>query len=92
MAAPSTKILETEFRNGLYKSLLEAGYDKQEAQKIVGVKYMSELKKSVCETLSRTIEDINADKFDNVVNLDELKAQFTEMKKMHSILNPADKG
>ena len=42
-----SKILDSEFRKGLYKNLVDAGYDKEEAQKIVGVKYYSELLEDV---------------------------------------------
>ena len=35
------KILDAEFRKDLYKNLVEAGYEKTEAQKIVGKKYYS---------------------------------------------------
>lgn len=41
-----SKILEKEFRNELYKNLCEAGYEKQEAQKIVSVKYRDTLRVS----------------------------------------------
>ena len=85
------KILETDFRNGLYKSLIEAGYDKSEAQHIVGVKYLSELKKSVCEQLSATSEAILNDKFDVKLNAEEINLHIAEMQKMASLLNGVNK-
>ena len=57
------KILDSEFRNTLYKGLVEAGYDKKEAQKIVGVKYFSALKGDVLSKLNQLISDIEADKY-----------------------------
>ena len=47
------KILESDFRNNLYKSLVEAGYEKKEAQKIVGVKYHQALKADVILRLNQ---------------------------------------
>ena len=41
------KILEGEFRKKLYKDLVEAGYEKEEAQKIVGVKYFKALNSGI---------------------------------------------
>lgn len=80
------KILETDFRNGLYKSLIEAGYDKTEAQQIVGVKYLFELKKNVCEELSSIGESLLNDNYDVKFNADDLNAQIAEMQKMATLL------
>ena len=41
------KILDGNFRKELYKNLVEIGYEKQEAQKIVGVKYFKALKENL---------------------------------------------
>ena len=46
------KIFEGEFRKELYKNLIEAGYEKQEAQKIVGVKYFVALIDNMLTVLS----------------------------------------
>lgn len=55
------KILEKDFRNGLYKNLVEAGYTKDEAQKIIGQKYYGALKEDVCKRLNDAIDSINND-------------------------------
>lgn len=59
------KILDSEFRNGLYKNLVDAGYDKKEAQKIIGVKYHAALKADVIAKLNQFIADVDADKYDD---------------------------
>ena len=57
------KILEKEFRNELYKNLCEAGYEKQEAQKIVSVKYCDVLKGKLMESLHTQIASIEFNYF-----------------------------
>ena len=57
------KILNGDFRNALYKSLIEAGYDKSEAKKIVGVKLFDALKSSAIGHLNALAKDIEADNF-----------------------------
>ena len=52
------KILDSEFRKELYKNLVEAGYDKTEAQKIVGKKYYVELHDSVKHSLDAVLDKI----------------------------------
>ena len=54
-----SKILDGEFRNTLYKNLVDAGYEKDEAQKIVGNKYYVSLKEDIkakIDILSKDIE------------------------------------
>lgn len=85
------KILENEFRNGLYKSLVEAGYDKTEAQQIVGVKYLSELKNSVCEELISIADALKNDNFDVKLNAEEINLHIAEMQKMLTLLNGSKK-
>ena len=86
------KILDTEFRKELYKSLMEAGYEKQEAQKIVAVKYFTALKFKVEQVLSAFSTEINENKF---APLDEnfvtaFNADIQELMKMHKIINSGD--
>lgn len=57
------KILDGEFRKDLYKQLIEAGYEKQEAQKIVGVKYFNALKEDVKNVVSKMFSDVESDNF-----------------------------
>jgi hypothetical protein len=86
------KILDTEFRKELYKSLMEAGYDKNEAQKIVAVKYFTALKFKVQESLSTLSTEINENQFapldENFVAM--FNTDIQELMKMHKIINSGD--
>ena len=86
------KILDNDFRKELYKSLMEAGYDKHEAQKIVAVKYFTALKFKVEQVLSALSTEINENKF---APLDEnfvttFNADIQELMKMHKIIDNGD--
>ena len=82
------KILESDFRNNLYKSLVDAGYEKKEAQKIVGVKYYGALKTD----LKRRLEDLSAlvedESYDGLVfNGEELNGLVDELKKIKGVID-----
>lgn len=86
------KILDNDFRKELYKSLMEAGYDKQEAQRIVAVKYFSALKEKVQIGLSGLSTEINDNQF---APLDEnfvttYNNDIQELLKMYKIINGGD--
>ena len=68
------KILDSDFRKELYKNLVEAGYEKQEAQKIVGVKYYNALK-------DKCIMYINAGHI-SIYELENIEEEFTLYKKL----------
>ena len=55
-----SKILESEFRKELYKSLTEAGYEKKEAQAIVGKKYYEALRGKLKENLSNALDKVES--------------------------------
>ena len=57
------KILDSNFRKELYKNLIEAGYDKAEAQKIVGAKYFNALKENVMNSLTTLVNNTSEDNF-----------------------------
>ena len=84
------KILDSEFRNTLYKNLVDAGYDKKEAQKIVGVKYHSALKADVILKLNQMISDIEQDKYvdeeSTTTSIRVLSESVNELRKMKSII------
>jgi len=80
------KILEADFRKELYKSLMEAGYEKHEAQQIVGVKYASALKEAIGSKLLEMAECVKSNKFDVVGELDGLKASFEELSKVEMFI------
>lgn len=81
-----SKILDTEFRNGLYKGLIEIGYDKAEAQKIVGAKYYIALKESVNEQIKEIQDKVNNDDVDFTVDPTKINEGLAELKKMKKIL------
>jgi hypothetical protein len=77
-----SKILESEFRKELYKSLTEAGYEKKEAQAIVGKKYYETLKNVTREFLSNAIAKIDAETFDFSIKDMDIDANLAELTKM----------
>lgn len=86
------KILDAEFRKELYKSLTEAGYDKNEAQEIVGVKYYDALKEDTKGILNSLWEAINKENYDfDMEKSAPLAANFSELKKMSEFLKSRQK-
>lgn len=85
------KILNSDFRNGLYKSLVEAGYDKDEARIIVGKKYFVSLKENVLEELTNAVKQVETDKFDIKLDTESIKGSLQELEKMKEILSPSAK-
>ena len=79
------KILDGEFRKELYKSLTEAGYDKKEAQKIVGVKYFDALKENTKESVTKLMESIESEKFD--FDAMTIVANINELTKLKEIIS-----
>ena len=83
------KILDSNFRKELYKSLMEAGYEKQEAQKIVGIKYFKALKEKVQTTLNALYTEIGENQFNplNEEFLTTFNADIAELQKMNEYVN-----
>lgn len=83
------KILDSDFRKELYKNLVEAGYEKQEAQKIVGVKYYNALKDKMLTLLSSLSSDINGNQFNSLSEdfINAYNADIAELQKMSEYLN-----
>lgn len=79
------KILDSEFRKGLYKSLTDAGYSKEEAQKIVGRKYYDTLYAAVLEAVNGLLASITEEKFDDALAPD-FNDKVAELKKLKEIL------
>jgi uncharacterized protein YpiB (UPF0302 family) len=78
-----SKILESEFRKELYKSLTEAGYEKKEAQAIVGKKYYETLKVKLKEDLSNALDKVDREIYDWSIaelNIDETLSELAKMK------------
>ena len=78
-----SKILESEFRKELYKNLTEAGYEKREAQAIVGKKYYEALRGKLKENLSNALDKVEREMYDWTVaelNIDETLAELAKMK------------
>jgi len=76
------KILDSDFRNGLYKNLIDAGYDKKEAQKIIGVKYYGALKVNLIERMQKQIANIEGDNSELILSADEYNNALTELEKL----------
>ena len=78
-----SKILEAEFRKGLYKSLTEAGYEKQEAQAIVGKKYYETLRVKLREDLTNALDKVDREMYEwsiSELNIDETLSELAKMK------------
>ena len=80
------KILDSEFRQTLYKNLVDAGYDKKEAQKIVGVKYHSALKAELVGILKDSLQVVEEEVYDVTFDADKLNGMIAELKKVKSII------
>ena len=77
------KILDAEFRKGLYKGLVDAGYEKQEAQAIVGKKYYETLKAKLKEDLSNALDKVDRELYEWSIadlNIDETLSELAKMK------------
>ena len=89
------KILDEKFRKDLYKALMDAGYEKGEAQKIVGDRYFVELKADVLDNVYLLTERLNEDKFSSAAEVygafkDEMAAKIAELEKLYSLLYPSE--
>jgi len=80
------KILESDFRKELYKNLVEAGYDKEEAQKIVGKKYYAELLQNVSQGVDEFLNSIVKETFDVSINFEEINSKIEELKRLKELL------
>ena len=80
------KILESEFRKELYKNLVEAGYDKKEAQKIVGVKYREGLKVDLIEKMKTQIANIENESNELILSADEYSNALSELEKLKELI------
>ena len=80
-----SKILDSEFRKNLYTSLVEAGYEKKEAQKFVGVKYSVALKAFLVEKLRAQADNVENDKL--ILSVQEYNDMLSELAKMNEFLN-----
>ena len=77
-----SKILESEFRKELYKSLTEAGYEKKEAQAIVGKKYYEALKIDLIDRMKKQIANIESDNSELLLSADEYNNALSELEKL----------
>ena len=77
-----SRILEAEFRKELYKNLVDAGYEKQEAQAIIGKKYYAELHKNVCQGVDEFLASIVQEKFDITLDYEGITSKIEELKKL----------
>lgn len=86
------KIFDSEFRKNLFNSLVEAGYEKDEARVIVGQKYFFALKDQTINKLNQLTDCIQQDLFDEpLANIESLTQDIQELKKMQDIINKIQK-
>lgn len=81
------KILESEFRRELYKNLIEAGYDKNESQKIVAVKYGEALKNKILSNIVEICNEMENNIFNPLTDewFTNLNADISEINKTLSM-------
>ena len=77
-----SKILESEFRKELYKSLTEAGYEKKEAQAIVGKKYYSELLEDVKHGVDSVLNSLVKEDFTETFDCETINGKIAELRKL----------
>lgn len=80
------KILDAEFRKELYKNLIEAGYEKAEAQKIVGKKYYGELHEEVKHDVDAFLNGLVKEEFDTPFDCETITKKVEELKKLKEIV------
>ena len=76
------KILDKDFRNELYKNLVDIGYSKGEATSIVSVKYREALKLSLIEKMKAQIANIEADSKELALSADDYASALSELEKL----------
>jgi hypothetical protein len=84
-----SKILDGEFRNTLYKNLVDAGYEKDEAQKIVGNKYYVSLKEDIKAKIDILSKDIEGEAFSVKITdewVNDFNTAMAELNKMKKFL------
>ena len=83
----TTKILDSDFRQTLYKNLVDAGYEKKEAQKIIGVKYHAALKADLINILNGNLKVIEEESYDITFDADKLNGMIAELKKVKGVIS-----
>ena len=76
------KILDKDFRNELYKNLVDIGYSKGEETSIVSVKYREALKLSLIEKMKAQIANIEADSKELILRADDYANALSELEKL----------
>lgn len=80
------KILDAEFRKELYKNLVDAGYEKVEAQKIVGKKYYAELLEDLKQCVDSFLSSLLKEDFTELLDCETVTKNFEELKKLKELL------
>ena len=80
------KILDSEFRKELYKNLVDAGYEKVEAQKIVGKKYYAELLEDLKHGVDIFLSSLLKEDFTESLDFESVSRKFEELKKLKELL------
>ena len=83
------KILDEKFRKELYNTLIEKGYEKQEAQKTVGVLYFKALKESLTNMFNMILQNLEHDEIEPLDEplVNDINNSISELKKMKEYLN-----
>jgi len=80
------KILDSEFRKELYKNLVDAGYEKAEAQKIIGKKYYVELLEELKHSVDLFLNNLVKEDYAEPLDCEMISKKFEELKKLKELL------
>jgi hypothetical protein len=81
------KILDSDFRKELYKNLVEAGYEKVEAQKIVGKKYYAELLENLKQGVDAFLSSLVKEDFTETLDCESIASKVDELRKLKELLS-----
>lgn len=81
------KILDAEFRKKLFKDLLEAGFEKDEAQGVLYQKLYETLKGETLLLLDDLVKQVENDSIPESFDGEKINEYLTDMKKAQEVLS-----
>ena len=81
------KILDAEFRKKLFKDLLEAGFEKDEAQGVLYQKLYETLKGEMLLLLDDLVKQVENDSVPESFDGEKINEYLTDMKKTQEVLS-----
>lgn len=81
------KILDAEFRKKLFKDLLEAGFEKEEAQDMLYQKLYDTLKSETLLLLDDLVKQVENDSVPESFDGEKVNQYLTDMRKAQEVLS-----